>query len=76
MDGKLHGERVRNSPNVEVLGQIWVHGECHQAWLNSKTGESYRLPSEAEWEYAVRAGSTTIVQLGEQHRQQPGELLS
>jgi formylglycine-generating enzyme required for sulfatase activity len=51
------GERA--AENLPVVNVSWNDARAYADWLSQRTGKRYRLPSEAEFEYALRSGSTT-----------------
>ncbi|MDX2143482.1 MAG: SUMF1/EgtB/PvdO family nonheme iron enzyme [Rhodospirillaceae bacterium] len=51
--------------SLPVTHVSWIEAQAYVDWLRAKTGEDYRLPSEAEWEYAARAQARTAYPWGD-----------
>ena len=52
--------------NRPVINVSWHDANEYADWLNKKTGKNYRLPTEAQWEFAARAGHKTAYAWGNQ----------
>ena len=63
-DDHKPGDQGWQRGRLPVINVRWVDAMAYVAWLSRKTGKTYRLLTEAEWEHAARAGSTTAYYWG------------
>lgn len=56
---------IEAADNLPVIHVTWNDATAYVEWLSAQTGASYRLPSEAEFEYTLRAGSRAAFWWGE-----------
>jgi formylglycine-generating enzyme required for sulfatase activity len=63
-NGSWHDLGFTQDDRHPVVCVTWKDAKDYARWLSQRTGHTYRLPTEAEWEYAGRAGTSTAYPWG------------
>ena len=62
---KKNDPKLKPADDDAASGVTWERAVAFCDWLSKKEGRTYRLPTEAEWEYACRAGTTPLFNTGD-----------
>jgi formylglycine-generating enzyme required for sulfatase activity len=66
---RLASDQGWGRENRPIINVAWDDAVAYAEWLFEQTGKHYRLPSEAEWEYAARGGTTNAYWWGDEVQQ-------
>jgi formylglycine-generating enzyme required for sulfatase activity len=64
-----HYKKMNLTDNAPIIGISWYDAKEYCKWLSKKTGKNYRLPTQKEWEYSCRAGTTTKWSFGDDEKE-------